>query len=66
MMVYVVGSDSVCDILSVTLECRDAVTLLGLPGLLVRTCCCFQMYSLFVQKYLFVPQVIFNENFKCS
>lgn len=57
-MVCVVGSDPVCNILSVTLECRDAVVLLGLLGLLVRMCCYFRMYSSFVQKHLFVPQVI--------
>lgn len=49
-MVYVVGSDPVYYILSVTLECRDVPLLAhaGIVGVLVGMCCCFQMYSSFV------------------
>lgn len=37
-MVYRVGSDPVCNILSVTLECRDAVVLLAHTGIVGVTC----------------------------
>ena len=38
MVVYVVVSDPVCNMLSATLECRDALMLLAHTGIVGVTC----------------------------